>query len=549
MKAPSLFRSAFRRKLSIHNHDESCQPGTAPPKTLTLLDLTLLGTGGTLGSGLFLLTGHVARDVAGPAVSLSFALAAVACLFSALSYAEMASRLPNTGGAYTFTYHALGELPAFLVGTCLTLEYGVSAAAIARATAAYLGDVCQGLPNWLTGRGSPFCVLGFLLIFVIVAVLSFGLQHAKWVINIATMIYCSLVLVIIGYGVETVEPSNWIPFAPYGLHGVISGASTVFFAYIGFDEIAVVAGEAVDPVRDVPLAILLELMLISAIYFVASLVLTGTVNYSQLDPDSAFSAALRSAHKPLVAKLVGIGTVLGMTNTAIASFAAQPRLFLAMGRDGLLPLRYMSDINSISLASGVVVAFVTLLTNTAVLIDTISAGTLIAFLATSVSLLLTRVRARRNQNTSRDSPNGVACTQAINLTISFLVITAISAIAVRLAAVDLIPSWVVTTILLPLTIIPAMKLITMRNCFTPIIEELGRAPLFVCPFVPAIPLAAAYLSILLLAQLPAMSLIVFTALTVFTGVIYCAFAANNVYLNAEYLQIPNAQPSAQNIAA
>lgn len=546
MRAPSLLRSAFRRKHSARHVDETRSPA-ALPRTLTLLDLILLGTGGTLGSGLFLLTGHVARNVAGPAVSLSFALAATACLFSALCYAEMSSRLPSTGGAYTFAYYALGELPAFLVGACLTLEYGISAAAIVRASAAYLGDACPLLPSWLTGRGSPYCVLGFVLIFAIVAIMSMGLQHAKWIINVITILYCCIVVIIIGYGVDTVNPANWFPFAPYGVHGVISGASTLFFAYLGFDEIAVVAGEAVDPVRDVPLAILLELMVISVIYIAASFVLTGTVPYSQLDVASPFSAALRSAHKPLVAKLVGIGTVLGMTNTAIASFAAQPRLFLAMGKDNLLPSRLATDINSTNMASGVIIAFVALFINISVLMDTISGGTLVAFLATTVSLLLTRLRSRCNQFTAGQA-SASACDAfalATKTIVVFLVSSAVSAVATRLAAANLIPTWTVSTVLLPLTVIPAWKLISMRDCFAPTREELNGHPLFICPFVPAIPLAAAYLSILLLVQLPAMALIVLSVLIVATVMIYFSFAANNVYLNAEYSQIRDARLPSQ----
>ncbi len=194
---------------------------------LGLLDLILLGVGGTLGSGLFLLAGRAARDVAGPAVSLSFVAAAIACVFSGLSYAEMASRMPACGGAYSFVYCTVGELAAFLVGMCLTLEYGVSSAAVARAWAAYVGEAMLWLPSWVTGRGSSFCVLGFVLIVTISSLIAVGIRETKWVMNTSAALYSFVVVIIIIFGAPHVDLGNWSPFVPFGYKSIITGASAV----------------------------------------------------------------------------------------------------------------------------------------------------------------------------------------------------------------------------------------------------------------------------------------------------------------------------------
>ncbi len=361
-------------------------------RTLGVLDLVLLGLGGTLGSGLFLLAGRAARDIAGPAVTLSFAAAAVACVFSGLSYAEMSSRIPVCGGAYSFVYSTVGEFAAFLVGMCLTLEYGVSSAAVARAWGAYVGESFVGLPAWVSGHNSEWSGLGFALMSAISVLIAFGMKEAKWVINGATAIYGAVVAIVIGVGFPSVNASNWTPFAPYGSKSVFTAASAVFFSYIGFDEVATVAEEAKDAATTVPLAILGSLFIVGVLYVTATLVLTGMVKYSEIDFDAPFPAAFRAKGMPILASAIGIGTAVGMSNTALVGLLAQTRIFLAMGQDGLIPRSLGQNARRSTVVCGAIVSLLALRVPTQALTDVVSGGTLLAFLGTNASLLLTRYK-------------------------------------------------------------------------------------------------------------------------------------------------------------
>lgn len=525
---PSALRAAaLRRKQSTPNHYAVSTSTTSQP-TLTLFDLTLLGIGGTLGSGLFLLTGRAARNVAGPAVSVSFVLAAFACLFSALSYAEMSSRLPNSGGAYAFAYAALGELPAFLVGMCLTLEYGVSSAAVARSWASYLGDTVGVFPSWLSGISSQFCVLGALLIVLIALLVSTGMHHAKWIINAGTLLYASVVGIIVIYGSRKIEKDNWDPFFPFGIHGAVMGAGAIFFSYIGFDEVATVSEEALNAARNVPLAIVISLFAVSVMYISAALVLTGTVNYKNIDLDAPFSAAMRAVGLPLVAKLVGIGTALGMMNTALVGFTAQPRIFIAMGRDGLLPRAVSFNSRITTFGCGVLVALLALVIDTQALADVVSGGTLLAFLSTNIAVLLTRSRFH-----TRDSRT--SC-----LVYTFVACAAASSIIVRIVSVLSFPLWAGLSATLPLCLVPGMLLLVEDFEGGDACER--APPAFLCPLVPAFPLAGAFTTVFLLFQLPVKALSALCIWLTLSTITYFSYGAKNAIIANEYHTV-NGSPS------
>lgn len=515
----ALLSAAMRRKQTTPNsYDVS--GSSVPQPTLTLLDLVLLGIGGTLGSGLFLLTGHAARTLAGPAVSVSFVLAAIVCLFSALSYAEMSSRLPNSGGAYAFSYAALGELPAFLVGMCLTLEYGVGSAAVARSWASYLGDTVNILPTWMSGAGSRFSVLGALLIIVIAMLLSIGMHHAKWVINIGTILYALVVVLIVAAGSRKVDTDNWAPFFPFGLRGVISGASAVLFSYIGFDELATVSEEAHNAGRNVPIAVIMSLFIVSAMYVAASLILTGTVNYKDIDLHAPFSAAMRAVKLPLVAKLVGIGTALGMMNTTLVGFTAQPRIFVSMGRDGLLPRAFAFSTRITTLGCGVVVALLALFIRTQHLADVVSGGTLLAFLTTNMSVLLTRCRIH-----SRDR-------RVPLLIYTFAGCSVVTAFLARLVIESALPLWVALSVSIPLALIPATALLTEEFEGGDSCER--APPTFLCPLVPLLPLLGSFSTIFLLFQLSTKALTALLIWLVLSTTIYFFYGARNAIIANEY---------------
>lgn len=522
VKPSALLTAAFRRKKSTPPNDALSTAAEAQ-RPLNAVDLTFLGVGGTLGSGLFLLTGHAARYVAGPAITLSFVFSAIACLFSALAYAEMSSRNPNSGGAYAFAYAALGELPAFLVGMCLTLEYGVSSAAVARSWASYLGDSLGVLPSWLTGKDSPVSVMAFLLIIAISIMLSMGMHGAKWVINVATTLYALVVVVILAFGSSHVDNANWDPFFPFGINGVIAGASAVFFAYIGFDEVAAVAEEAQDAATTVPLAIMSSLLIVTVMYLGASLVLTGIVSYTEIDIAAPFSAALRSAGLPLVAKLVGFGTALGMMNTTAVGMAAQPRIFVSMGRDGLLPRSLAFSTSLTTIGCGIVVALLALLVQTQALADVVSGGTLLAFLATNVSLLLTR--ARIHSRSKRSS----------TLVFLFVVASFFAGILTRFVDSGSIPRWLAFILASPPLLILAFFLQFSEFAGGAAVES--DYPSFLCPIVPVFPLLGAFTTSFLLLQLSRKALSALCTWLVISVTGYFFYGAKNAIIANDFLSL------------
>eukprot|EP00177_Eucheuma_denticulatum_P007464 GFKZ01013586.1.p1 GENE.GFKZ01013586.1~~GFKZ01013586.1.p1 ORF type:complete len:572 (-),score=52.65 GFKZ01013586.1:858-2573(-) len=529
MKPTSLLAAATRRKKNAPPSD-ALSTTADDERPLNFTDLVLLGLGGTLGSGLFLLTGHAARYVAGPAVTISFVVAAVACLFSALSYAEMSSRNPNSGGAYAFAYAGVGELAAFIVGMCLTLEYGVSSAAVARSWASYLGDALGFLPGWATGTGSMFSVMAFLLVITVATMLSVGLKEAKWVINAATIVYALVVVVILIFGSIHLDTANWDPFVPFGINGIVAGSSAVFFAYIGFDEVAAVAEEAQDAARSVPLAILCSLTIVSLLYVGASLVLTGLVKFSSIDTDAPFSAALRAVGLPVIATTVGFGTALGMMNTTMVGMAAQPRIFVSMGRDGLLPRSLSHSTRLTTIGCGLVVAVLAFFVDTQALADVVSGGTLLAFLATNVSLLLTRARIHSR---SRRVPTLIYC---------FVAASFFAGLLTRLSANDLPPKWLAFALGIPPLVIFAVLLQISEFDGGPAVES--ASPSFLCPFVPLLPLCGTFTTTFLLLQLSTKALSALCSWLVVSALFYFSYSTRHAIIARDFMNLnTDASPS------
>lgn len=521
-----LVAAASRLKKSSASTRAPISAAEDAAKPLGVVDLVGFGVGGTLGSGLFLLAGRAARQVAGPAVALSFALAAVACLFSGMSYAEMASRTPDCGGAYAFAYAALGELPAFLVGSCLTLEYGVSSAAIARSCASYIGGALAFLPGWVVGRGG-ISIGAAALMLAITALLAAGMREAKWVINSTTLMYSGVVVVIIAVGLGDIDVRNYEPFAPYGTAGIVTGASSVFFAFIGFDEVATVAEEARNAASTVPLAMMLSLAIVAVIYVVATLVLVGMVNYTAIDMEAPFSAAFESVNKPNIAFLVGIGTAVGMVNTCVVSLAALPRIFVSMGRDGLLPHFIASTTRVTTIRCGIVVAISACFVPTELLADLVSGGTLLAFLATNLSLIYNRILI----HTSEPSYWPHILTAG----------SAISGILYRLAQKHVIPVPVASIFLIPGVLFPILKVFGEDMRGGAAFES--APPVFLCPFVPAIPIAGVLTTTFLMTQLPLPSLIALAVWLFFSFGIYFFYGMHNSVAASHELLDGNASGS------
>ncbi|XP_042508483.1 cationic amino acid transporter 9, chloroplastic-like isoform X2 [Macadamia integrifolia] len=325
--------------------------GEALVRRLGLFDLILLGIGASIGAGIFVVTGTVARD-AGPAVTVSFILAGASCVLNALCYAELASRFPAVvGGAYLYSYSAFNELTAFLVFGQLMLDYHIGAASIARSLANYFVNILElfplfkdHIPSWIGHGGKEFFggalsinILAPILLAVLTIILCLGVRESSALNSIMTITKLIIVFIVIAVGSFEVDVSNWSPFAPNGFKAVMTGATVVFFAYVGFDAVANSAEESKKPQRDLPIGILGSLLACAILYVAVCLVITGMVPYKFLGEDAPLSAAFTSKGLKYVTILISIGAVAGLTTTLLVGLYVQSRLYFGLGRDGLLP--------------------------------------------------------------------------------------------------------------------------------------------------------------------------------------------------------------------
>jgi APA family basic amino acid/polyamine antiporter len=396
----------------------------APPlnRVLGPATLTSVGLGAMIGTGIFVLTGTVAAQHTGPSITIAFLVAALGCGLAALCYAELASMIPMCGSAYSYTYATLGEGIAWFVGWNLALEYLMSASAVAVSWSGYvvnlLGELGLRLPAELTnaplgkladGSLGPTGALVNLPAVLIVAVLSWlcyvGVQESTRVNNVMVAVKIAIIVLFILVGVSFVDTSNWEPYLPpstgkfgeLGWSGVLQGAAIIFFAYIGFDQAATTAQEARDPQRTVPIGIIAALIIATVLYVVMAAVLTGMVPYQQLNVSAPVAVAL-DAHPELfwLGLPVKIGAIVGMTSVILMSLLGQPRIFMAMSRDGLLwPAmervhpKYRTP-HVATAITGVVAAAVAGVFPLDVLGELISIGILLAFAAVCAGVLMLR---------------------------------------------------------------------------------------------------------------------------------------------------------------
>ena len=364
------------------------------------MDLLAFGVGATIGSGIFALTGTAAagqasiskewfttpiinfilnsplgRDGAGPALVISFLIAAFACGLTALCYAELAAMIPVSGSAYTFAYASLGEIIAWIIGWDLILEYAVGNIAVAVSWSDYFLQFLHGstglqLPLWITTDtgtaltriatlgphdptralystmslphvfGHPFAmnIPAFMIMMLITWLLVVGIQESARANTVIVFIKVLIVLFFIGYGSMHINPNNWVPFAPSGLTGIMGGAAIVFFAFIGFDAVSSTAEETHNPQRDMPIGMIGSLIICTVLYAAVSLVLTGILPYTKYVNDAApVATALAFTKNPLAEVIVSAGALAGMTSVILVFQLGQPRIFMAMARDGLIP--------------------------------------------------------------------------------------------------------------------------------------------------------------------------------------------------------------------
>ncbi|WP_124727674.1 amino acid permease [Staphylospora marina] len=371
-------------------------------------DLTMLGLGAIIGTGIFVLTG-TGTLTAGPALVLSFVLAGIACALAALCYAEFAAMVPASGSVYTYTYATLGEFLAWIIGWDLVLEYMFAVSAVSVGWSGYFQSLLAGfeiyLPEVLTAAPGAkdgvitfFNLPAFLIVFLVTFLLVRGITESKRVNNIMVAIKVLVVLLFIAVGVGYVKPDNWQPFAPFGWEGITTAAALVFFAYVGFDAVAAAAEETRNPQKDLPKGILWSLGICTVLYVVVTLIMTGIVPFMDFKKDMSHpvSLALKYAGQDWFAGMVDLGAILGMTTVLLVMLYGQTRIFFAMSRDGLLPKsfstvheKYKTPYGS-TWACGLIAGLVGGLIPLDNLAQLVNIGTLFAFSLVSVGVLVLR---------------------------------------------------------------------------------------------------------------------------------------------------------------
>ena len=405
-----LFRTKSINKVIA----ESETGGSRLQRSLSAFDLTMIGIGAIIGAGIFALTGNAAATKAGPAVVLSFVLSGVGCAFAGLCYAEMAAMIPVAGSAYTYAYATLGELFAWIIGWALVLEYAVGAITVAISWSGYLVRFLEKgfdihLPfEWVNGymvtqtdaagviHHGLFNVPAVLLVCAITVLLIVGVKESARATSAIVFIKIAAVLLFIGIGATHVNTANWSPFVPFGPWGIVQGAGTIFFAYIGFDAITTMSEEAKNAQRDLPIGIIASLVICTVLYIAVAGVLTGMVPYLELKDPAPVTLALSRVGVSWGVTLVSIGALAGLGSVVMVMMMGQPRVFLAMSRDGLLPAgiskihpKYQTPARS-TILTGVVVAVCASTMSTEIAGNLTSMGTLFAFVLVCLGVLVLR---------------------------------------------------------------------------------------------------------------------------------------------------------------
>ena len=415
-------------------------------RTLTAMDLTLLGIGAIIGTGIFVLTGTAAANQAGPAIVLSYVLAGLACAFAALCYAEFAAMVPISGSAYTYAYASLGELVAWIIGWDLIVEYAVGNIGVAIGWSGYFRELLShfgvAMPAWLSTDfrsahmaadaiaggasdptnqylasaltsaphifGFPFIanLPAFLIVALITVILVIGIKESANSNNAMVLLKIGIIIFFCTVGVTLIKPSNWNDpalggFAPNGFAGISAGAAIIFFSYIGFDATSTAAEEARDPGRDMPFGIIMSLVVCTVLYIVISLVMTGMAPWKLLGtPEPMITALALAEGSPTLIRIsrliVSLGAVIAMSSVLLVFQLGQPRIFMSMSRDGLLP-RFLARVHPRfrtpyigTIITGLFVAGFAAFANIAEVVDLTNIGTLFAFVLVSAGVILLR---------------------------------------------------------------------------------------------------------------------------------------------------------------
>jgi APA family basic amino acid/polyamine antiporter len=393
-------------------------------KRLNAFDLTMLGIGGIIGTGIFVLTGTAAAQNAGPAIVISFAISGFVAAFAALCYSEMAAMIPVSGSAYTYAYATMGELVAWIIGWDLILEYLVGASAVSVGWSGYFCSFLAGFgvpihQEWTTAPFSfnatseTFHVTGayvnlpaMVIVLAITALLILGIRESAVLNSVVVVIKVTVVIMFIVAAGLYINPSYWDPFIPenqgkfgaFGWSGILQAATTVFFAYIGFDAVSTTAQECKNPGRDLPIGICLSLAICTVLYILVALMLTGVVPYTQLNVPHPIAVGIEATGIKWLAPIIEVGAICGLTSVLLVLLLGQPRIFYSMAHDGLLPKAFGRLHHRFgtpwvtTLVTGVICAIVGGLLPIDVLAELTSVGTLFAFVLVSIGVMILRIQ-------------------------------------------------------------------------------------------------------------------------------------------------------------
>jgi amino acid transporter len=440
MKNNSFFRKKTVDQILADVESQDTIHGGGLLRNLTVRDLTALGIAAVVGAGIFSTIGNASAE-GGPAVALLFVFTAIACVFSALCYAEFASTIPISGSAYTYAYASFGEIIAWIIGWDLLMEYAIGNIAVAISWSEYFSTFMEGwgvhIPGYLTidylsafngyqtlqelistGKQSEATeavrfaanvwesaphvgsvkfiadIPAFSIVVFITGLCYIGIRESKNASNLLVLLKLIVIVVVIGLGAFYVVPANWSPFAPNGISGVLKGVSGVFFAYIGFDAISTTAEECKNPQRDLPKAMIYALIICTILYVLISFVLTGMVNYKELNVADPLAFVFQKIGLNFVAGIIALSAVIATTSVLLVFQLGQPRIWMAMSRDGLFPKifgkihpRFQTPSFS-TILTGIVVAVPALFLNLTTVTDLTSIGTLFAFVLVCGGILL-----------------------------------------------------------------------------------------------------------------------------------------------------------------
>jgi APA family basic amino acid/polyamine antiporter len=418
-----MFKNLFIRKSISALKAEVEGSNNQLRRHLTTANLTMLGIGAVIGAGIFVLTGTAAAQHAGPGIVISFVISAFGCLLAGLCYAEFSSMIPVAGSAYTYGYATMGEFIAWIIGWDLVLEYLFGAATVSVGWSGYvvsfLADTGIHIPATLcnnpishdsTGWHLTGSIINFPAVFIIAVMATLlvtGIKESAKINNIIVLIKVIVILLFIAFGISYIDTSNWQPFIPentggwsgqYGFSGILAGAGVVFFAYIGFDAVSTASQEALNPRKSMPISIILSLLICTLLYIAVSLVLTGIVNYRELDVPAPIALAIDKTGTALkwLSPIIKIGAIAGLSSVVLVLLLGQSRVFYTMSKDGLIwkPFSHthpkFKTPYVATIAVGSVAALIAGLFPVSMLGEMVSIGTLLAFIIVSIGVIVLR---------------------------------------------------------------------------------------------------------------------------------------------------------------